>query len=103
MDLRCSFSKEYLTKGHLGEANLSRVWFRDGDAIDLDLHFGCGVYLYKQKLRSQGTEDKEFRDDEEKYEFSLSNMIDLMGMMTADVTDSTKFGTFSLLLHECNC
>lgn len=52
LDLRCSFSKDYLTHGNLGEAKLSRVWFRDGDAIDLELHFGCGIYLYKQQLRS---------------------------------------------------
>ena len=51
LDLRCSFSKDYLTKGHLGDAKLSRVWFRDGDALDFELHFGCGVYLYKQQLK----------------------------------------------------
>jgi hypothetical protein len=47
LDLRCSFSKEYLmNRGRLGESKPSRLRFREGDIIDFELHFGCGVYLF---------------------------------------------------------
>ena len=47
MDLRCGFNKEYLNKGHLKDNVISKINFRDGDKIEADLHFGCGVYVYK--------------------------------------------------------
>jgi hypothetical protein len=47
MDLRCGFNKEYLNKGHLRDNVISKINFRDGDKIEADLHFGCGVYVYK--------------------------------------------------------
>lgn len=34
------------------------------------------------------------KDGEEKAEFSLGSMIDLMGMLTADVTDVNKWAPF---------
>ena len=52
LDLRCSFSKDYLKSGHLGEKKVSRLSFREGDMVDLDLHFGCGVYIFNGALKS---------------------------------------------------
>ena len=46
LDLRCSFSKDYLMNAKLGGSKLSRLRFREGDIIDFELHFGCGIYLF---------------------------------------------------------
>ena len=94
LDLRCSFSKDYMTKGHLGDAKLSRVWFREGDAIDLDMHLGCGVYLYKQQLRTAVSDESDLDSEEKVHEYSLSSLIDMMGMLTADPADTTKWAPF---------
>jgi len=45
IDFKCGFNKDYLMKGDLSNPKLSQVFFKDGDAIEGDLHFGCGLYL----------------------------------------------------------
>jgi len=46
IDFRCGFSKDYLTKGHLSDNKISQVFLREGNKVDLDLHFGCGLFTY---------------------------------------------------------
>ena len=84
LDLRCSFSKDYLQKGHLGEKKVSRLSFREGDIVDLDLHFGCGVYVYNGVLKSQDATD----------ELNLASIIDLMTMLSSDPSDDSKWKPF---------
>ena len=46
VDFRCVFSKDYLQKGKLSNSNLSQIFFRDGNKVDLNLNFGCGMYVF---------------------------------------------------------
>ena len=46
VDFRCSFNKDFIKKG-LGEAKVSQVFLHEGNQIEMDLHFGCGVYRFK--------------------------------------------------------
>ena len=46
MDFRCGWNKDYLAKGKLENTELSQVQFKEGNTIDLNLHFGCGLYVY---------------------------------------------------------
>lgn len=48
VDLRCGFNKDYLAQAHMQDISLSQVHFRKGNRIDMDLHFGCAVYVYMQ-------------------------------------------------------
>ena len=84
LDLRCSFSKDYLKSGHLGEKKLSRLSFREGDMVDLELHFGCGVYVFNGSLKSQ----EQFDD------LNLATLIDLMTMLSSDPSDESKWKPF---------
>ena len=56
LDFRCGFSKDYLKKGHLEESRLSQVYFREGNRVDMDLHFGCGLFVYDQRKQAEGLE-----------------------------------------------
>ena len=47
IDLRCGFGKDFLSRGHLKFNSISSMRFIEGDKIEADLHFGCGVYVYK--------------------------------------------------------
>jgi hypothetical protein len=47
LDLRCGWSKDYLKKGKLSDSSISQIQFRDDNMIDLNLHFGCGIYVYE--------------------------------------------------------
>jgi hypothetical protein len=47
MDVRCSFSKEYIS-GKVKKAKTSQIWFRKGDKIELNINFGCGVYVHNK-------------------------------------------------------
>jgi hypothetical protein len=46
VDLRCGWNKDYLKKGELADSSISQVQFKDDNMIDMNLHFGCGVYVY---------------------------------------------------------
>jgi len=46
VDLRCGWNKDYLKKGKLRDSNISQIQFRDNNMIDMNLHFGCGLYVY---------------------------------------------------------
>ena len=56
LDFRCGFNKDYLQKGNLDESKLSQVYFREGNRIDMDLHFGCGAYIYDKPSKAEGVE-----------------------------------------------
>lgn len=88
VDLRCSFGKDYLMQdGHLKDVQMSRLNFREGDAIDLDVHFGCGIYVFNGAMRL----DK----DEQKAELlSIESLVDLMSMLSASVDDQSKWVPF---------
>lgn len=42
-------NKKYLQDAQLDDAYVSQVFFRDGNKMDMDLHFGCGVYVFNNK------------------------------------------------------
>lgn len=46
-DIRCSLDKQSLLDGQLEEVKMSQVWLRDGNKIDMELHFGCSTWLYE--------------------------------------------------------
>jgi hypothetical protein len=48
IDIRCSFSKNHLT-GKIKQVKLSQVWFREKDKLEVNLNFGCGLYVHNQK------------------------------------------------------
>ena len=48
IDFQCAFSKDFLEQGHLENSKLSQVYFREGDQIELDINFGCSIYVYDQ-------------------------------------------------------
>lgn len=47
LDMKCGFNKDYLTVGHLNQNQMSRVTFHDRNVIRANMHFGCGIYVYK--------------------------------------------------------
>ena len=47
VDFRCSFNKEFMKKGLGEEAQVSQVFLHEGNQIEMDLHFGCGVFRFK--------------------------------------------------------
>mmetsp|Transcript_10085 Transcript_10085/g.17006 ORF Transcript_10085/g.17006 Transcript_10085/m.17006 type:complete len:394 (+) Transcript_10085:720-1901(+) len=47
MDFRCAFNKDFLDKGQLENSRLSQFFFREGDIVDMDLNFGCSIYVYQ--------------------------------------------------------
>lgn len=47
LDFRCAFNKDFLEKGELKQSQLSQIYFREGNRIEADLHFGCTMYVYK--------------------------------------------------------
>ena len=41
----------------MGESKLSQVYFREGNRIDMDLHFGCGLFVFdKAGKQAEGIE-----------------------------------------------
>lgn len=68
IDLRCGFGKDFLSKGHLKFNTISSMKFIEGDKVEADLHFGCGLYVYKHK-------------------FKQSDIESLMGLFTSMSTD----------------
>ena len=46
IDFRCSLNKDYIKKG-LGEAKVSQVFLHEGNQVEMDIHFGCGLYRFK--------------------------------------------------------
>ena len=63
------------------------MYFREGDAIDLDVHFGCGVYVFNGAVRlNKGEEKAEL--------LSIESLVDIMSMLTASVDDQSKWVPF---------
>ena len=42
-------NKDYLKQGDLDESIVSQVFFRDNNKIDMDLHFGCGIWVFNNQ------------------------------------------------------
>lgn len=53
-------NKDTLKKGDLDEPLISQVFFRDNNKIDMDLHFGCGVWVFDNKEAKPAEELMEF-------------------------------------------
>jgi hypothetical protein len=53
VDLRCGWNKDYLKKGNLRDSSISQIQFRDGNMIDMNLHFGCGLYVYESGQKTE--------------------------------------------------
>lgn len=70
LDLRCGFSKAFL-EGKLTDTHITQVKFREGNKIDINGHFGCGILVkedgespfWTPKKKSTDSEDE---DEEEK-------------------------------------
>ena len=56
IDLRCGFGKDFLSRGHLKFNSISSMRFIEGDKIEADLHFGCGLYVYKHNHKQSDLE-----------------------------------------------
>jgi len=50
IDLKCNLDKQSLLDGELDEMQMSSLQFKDGNKIDMDLHFGCGIMLYDDHI-----------------------------------------------------
>ena len=88
LDLRCSFSKDFLREdGHLKDVEVSRLYFREGDIIDFDLHFGCGVYVFNSDMKLD-------RSESQAELLSIESLVDMMSMLTASVDDESKWKPF---------
>eukprot|EP00356_Strombidium_inclinatum_P013346 CAMPEP_0170482128 /NCGR_PEP_ID=MMETSP0208-20121228/2281_1 /TAXON_ID=197538 /ORGANISM="Strombidium inclinatum, Strain S3" /LENGTH=692 /DNA_ID=CAMNT_0010754929 /DNA_START=16 /DNA_END=2091 /DNA_ORIENTATION=- len=77
IDFRCGFNKDYLKKGQLENSKLSQVFFREGNQIDVDLNFGCGLYVYEnpnKKASSGGN-------------FDLNQIMEVFQALSADKND----------------
>lgn len=46
VDVKCGFSKDYLSGGHLEHNQISQIYLKDSDTIDFNIHFGCGIYVH---------------------------------------------------------
>ena len=77
IDLRCGFGKDFLSKGHLKFNSISSMRFNEGDKIEADLHFGCGLYVYKHNHKQS----------------DLEALMGLFTSMNTDINDSawTKY------------
>ena len=73
VDFRCGFNKQFLKEGGLKDSEVSKVTFKDDNVIELDLHFGCAVYLFDKKGPLS--------------DFNMSNLLSLLESMTIDIHD----------------
>ena len=62
-----------MQEGGLKESDVSKVTFKDDNVVELDLHFGCAVYIF----------DKEGPLSD----FKLNNLLSLLESMTIDIND----------------
>ena len=44
LDIRCGFSKQFLDE-KLDDINISQIWFKEGNRIEWNLNYGCGVFV----------------------------------------------------------
>ena len=61
--MRCGFSKSFLKDKF--EVAPSQVWFREeGNRVEFDLSFGCGMFVYMGDYDNikQGLEETEWRN-----------------------------------------
>lgn len=81
IDLRCSFSKEFLQEGNLDNAGVSRIKFHEGNVVDGEVNFGCSLFVYN-KPQIEG----------------LNSMLELFESISNDVDDPAweKYSTFFL-------
>lgn len=47
IDFRCGFSKQFLSDKLDDEVTASQIWFKEGNQIDFNLGFGCGLFTYE--------------------------------------------------------
>jgi len=52
IDFRCGFSKDFLKQGNL-EQTVSQVWFKEGNLVEMDLHFGCSIFVFNDNGANQ--------------------------------------------------
>ena len=57
IDLKCGFNRDYLVQGKLDETKISQILLREDNIVDLNLHFGCGIYYRKTEQRSSKLDD----------------------------------------------
>ena len=60
----------------MDESKLSQVYFREGNRVDMDLHFGCGLFVY-DKAAGKPTLDMA----------GIESILDLFKQMNTDPTD----------------
>lgn len=74
---------------------MSRLFFREGDAIELDVHFGCGVYVFNGA--------NHLNKGEQKAELlSIESLVDIMTMLSASVDDQSKWMPFRSFFMSSN-
>lgn len=56
VDLKCALNKEFLNRGHLEDQSISHIKFKDGNQVDVDLHFGCQIMVYDKEGSSNEME-----------------------------------------------
>lgn len=44
MDIRCGFSKQFLSD-KIDDVSISQFWFKEGNRVEFNLNFGCGVFV----------------------------------------------------------
>lgn len=54
LDLKCNLDKQSLLDGQLEELQMSQVRFKDDNKVELDLHFGCSIWLYEEQIKIPG-------------------------------------------------
>jgi len=57
----------------LDQSKLSQVYFREGNRVDMDLHFGCGLFVYDKPAGKQTLD--------------LESILELFKQMNTDPTD----------------
>lgn len=96
IDLRCNADLQSLKDGDLEEVQMSSIRFKDGNRVDVDLHLGCAVWLYKESVEIPLIQDfmnfivDLYDEDEEKWEKHRSVYISMRTMIELDFDESAK-------------
>jgi len=75
---------------------MSNVKFRDGNKVEMDLHFGCSTWLYDDHLKIPAMQEMMdfildlYDDNEEKWELHRSFYISMNAMVELDFSEKAK-------------
>lgn len=90
VDFRCGFHHHFLEEGNLQNHGMSRIQFQDGNKIDLDLHFGCKLFVFDDSNKAAIDQVMEYfsilaaDEDDEHWKHYSSIFFSLEGTVTMD-------------------